>query len=80
MSGGIPQKVLKKIFPEKIEKGLASDKVYSISDGDPSGIKKGELAAVKFVKTFDVNESAVSSISSIEKDGLIITRQKDRVV
>jgi DNA-binding GntR family transcriptional regulator len=80
MSGRIPQKVLKKIFPEKIERGLASDKVYfhlkrMILSGK---LKKGErLLRWKFVKTFDVNESAVTvAFSRLRKDGLIMTRGK----
>jgi len=80
MSNGIPEKVLKEIFPEKIERGLASDKVYShLKRMILSGrLKKGErLPRWKFVKTFDVNESAVTvAFWRLRKDGLIITKGK----
>ena len=80
MSDGVPKKVLKKIFPEKLERSLVSDKVYfhlkrMIRSGK---LKKGErLLRWKFVKTFDVNESGVTlAFSRLRKDGLIITKGK----
>ncbi|HVP77714.1 MAG TPA: GntR family transcriptional regulator [Thermodesulfobacteriota bacterium] len=80
MSDGVPQKVLKKIFPEKIERGLASDRAYSrlkrmILSGK---LKKGKrLLRWKFVKMFDVNESTVTmAFSRLRKDGLITTKGK----
>jgi DNA-binding GntR family transcriptional regulator len=77
---GIPRKVLKDIFPKKIERSLPSDKVYShLKRKILSGkLKKGErLRRWKFVKTFDVSESAVSTaFSRLRKDGLIITKGK----
>ena len=78
MSEGIPQKVLKEIFPEKLERSRASDKVYShLKHMIRSGkLKKGErLLRWKFVKIFDINESAVTfAFSRLRKDGLIITK------
>jgi DNA-binding GntR family transcriptional regulator len=78
MSNGVPQKVLKEIFPEKLEKSPASDKVYShVKRMILSGkLKKGErLLRWKFVKTFDVNESTVTTaFCRLRKDGLIITK------
>jgi DNA-binding GntR family transcriptional regulator len=80
MSNGIPQKVLKEIFSKKLERGLASDQVYSqlkrmILSGK---LKKGErLLRWKFVKIFDVNEAAVTmAFSRLKKDRLIITKGK----
>jgi len=80
MSDGVPKKVLKKIFPKKLERGLASDKVYfhlkrMILSGN---LKKGErLLRWKFVKTFDVNESSVTAaFRRLRKDGLILTKGK----
>jgi DNA-binding GntR family transcriptional regulator len=80
MSNGIPRKVLKEIFPKKIERSLASDAVYSsvkrmILAGK---LKKGErLLRWRFVKMFDVNETAVTlAFFRLKKDGLIITKGK----
>ena len=82
MSSGIPQKVLKEIFPKKLERGLLSDEVYShlkrmILSGK---LKKGErLLRWMYAKNFDVNESLVTmAFCRLRKDGLIIIKGKTR--
>jgi DNA-binding GntR family transcriptional regulator len=82
MSNGISQKVLKEIFPKKLERGLSSDEVYSyVKRMILSGkLKKGErLLRWKYVKNFGVNESVVTTaFCRLKKDGLIITKGKTR--
>jgi len=78
MSNGIPQKLLKEIFPKKLEKGLTSDKAYShIKRMILSGkLKKGErLLRWKYVKILEVKETAVTmAFCRLKKDGLIVTK------
>ncbi len=80
MNDGIPQKVLKEIFSNKIERGLASDEVYFHLKRMilSRKLKNGErLVRWKFVKMFDVNESVVTmAFCRLKKDGLIMTKGK----
>ena len=73
---GIPNKVLKEIFPKKHSRSPVSEPIYlhlkrMILSGK---LKKGEsLLRWKFVLIFDVNERDVSkAFSQLREDGLII--------
>ncbi len=75
---GIPKKVLKEIFPKKLNRGLAFEQIYThlrqiILSGK---LKKGQkLVRLEFVQIFEVNEGTVSNaFSQLKKDGLIIDK------
>ena len=75
---GIPDKVLKEIFPKKYKTSLVSEPIYlhlkrMILSGK---LKKDErLLRWKFVQIFDVNEGTVSrAFYQLRKDGLMIIK------
>ena len=75
---GIPNKVLKEIFPEKLSTLRASETVYTqlkqmiIS----RKLKKGErLIREKIAQDLNVSENAASiAFSKLKKDGLVIIK------
>ena len=74
----IPNEVLKEIFPKKIKRSLASERVYSqlkymILSGK---LKKGRrLDREKIAQDFDVGYTAVcEAFSRLKKDGLVIVK------
>jgi DNA-binding GntR family transcriptional regulator len=74
----IPNEALKKIFPNKLERSLASERVYSyLKKMILSGrLKKGRrLIREKIAQNFNVSETAVSrAFSQLKKDGLVIIK------
>jgi DNA-binding GntR family transcriptional regulator len=74
----IPDEVLKEIFPKKIKRSLASERVYSqLKHMILSGkLRKGRrLYREKIAQDFDVGYTAVSeAFSRLEKDGLVIVK------
>jgi len=80
--GGIPDEVLKEIFPKKLKRRPASEQVYShLKKKILSGkLKKGRrLLRWKFVQILNVNETAVSkAFLQLKKDGLIICKGNKR--
>ena len=75
----IPLKVLKEIFPEKLKRYGASEKVYShLKQMILSGkVKKGKrLIQEKIAQKFNVSRMAVGiAFSKLKKDGLIISKR-----
>jgi DNA-binding GntR family transcriptional regulator len=75
----IPEKVLKEIFPRKLERYEASGGVYSqLKKMILSGkLKKGErLSYEKIVQDFNVSRDiAHSVISQLKKDGLVTSKR-----
>lgn len=75
----IPDEVLKEIFPEKLKRYGASEKVYShLKQMILSGkVKKGErLIQEKIAQKFNVSRMAVGiAFSKLKKDGLIISKR-----
>ena len=75
----IPDKVLKEIFPEKLKRYGASEKVYShlkqmILSGKVK--KRKRLIQEKIAQKFNVSRMAVTvAISRLKKEKLIITRR-----
>lgn len=75
---GIPNKVLKEIFPKKPNKSPVSEQIYlHLKHMILSGkLEKGQrLLKWKFVQIFDVNEGTVSrAFYQLRKDGLVIIK------
>ena len=71
----IPNEALKEIFPSKLKRSLASERVYScLKTMILSGrLKKGRrLIREKIAQNFNVSETAVSrAFSQLKKDGLV---------
>jgi len=74
----VPNKVLKEIFPKKLNNSPVSEEIYfhlkrMIFSGK---LKKGQrLLRWELVQIFDVNETAVSkAFSHLRKDGLVIIK------
>jgi DNA-binding transcriptional regulator YhcF (GntR family) len=80
----IPVKILKEIFPEKLNRSLASEKVYShLKQMIISGkVKKGKrLVREKIAQTLGVQETTVSkAFSHLKKDRLIIVKHRGSFV
>src|SRR4030042_3853293 len=74
----IPNEVLKEIFPKKLKRSLASERVYAqLKKMILSGkLKKGKrLYREKIAQDFDVSYTAVSeAFSRLKKDGLVIVK------
>ena len=74
----IPIEVLKEIFPQKLKRILASERVYNqLKQMILSGkLKKGKrLFREKIAQDFDVGYTAVSeAVSRLKKDGLVIVK------
>ena len=75
---GIPNKVLKEIFPKRLNRSLAAEQIYNhLKQMILSGkLRKGQrLLRFEFVQIFNVNEVTVSeAFSQLKKDGLIIIK------
>ncbi len=76
----IPDEVVEEIFPEKLERYGASEKVYSqlkkmILTGK---LKKGEsLFYERIVREFNVNRDVAHGVvSQLKKDGLVISKRR----
>jgi DNA-binding GntR family transcriptional regulator len=76
----IPDKVLKEIFPKKLKRWGASEKVYSqlkkmILKGK---LKKGEsLFYERTVREFNASRDvAHEGISQLKKDGLVVSKRR----
>jgi DNA-binding GntR family transcriptional regulator len=76
----VPDEVLKEIFPQKLKRWGASEKVYSqlkkmILTGK---LKKGErLSYEKIVREFDVSRDVAHGvISHLKKDRLLISKRR----
>ncbi len=75
----IPDKVLKEIFPKKLNRSLASERVYShlkqmILSGKAS--KGRRLVQEKIAQKFNVSRMAVGiAFSKLKNDGLIISKR-----
>ncbi len=80
----IPDKILKEIFPGKLNRSLASEKVYShLKQMIISGkVKKGQrLVREKIAHTFGVQETIVTkAFSKLKKDRLIIVKHRGSFV
>jgi len=64
---GIPNKVLKEIFPKKLNWGHTNEQIYThLKQMIHSGkLRKGQrLLRLEFVQIFDVNEGTVSKAFS----------------
>jgi DNA-binding GntR family transcriptional regulator len=76
---GIPNKVLRETFPEKLTRFQPSDEVYrQLKTMILSGkLKKGErLTQEEIVQRFNLNKPAVSiAFSRLKKEKLIITKR-----
>ena len=76
----IPDEVLKEIFPKKLKRYGASEKVYSqLKKMILSGkLKKGKkLLREEIVRNFNVSETVVAkAFSQLKKDRLIIIKGK----
>ena len=74
----IPNKVLKEIFPKKLNSSPVSEQIYfDLKRMILSGkLKKGQrLLRLEFVQIFDVSEGTVSkAFSQLRKDGLVIIK------
>ncbi len=74
----IPDKVLKEIFPRKIKRSLASERVYAqLKKMILSGkLKRGKrLHREKIAQDFDVGYTAVcEAFSRLKKDRLVIVK------
>lgn len=74
----IPPKVLKQIFPERLNRSPASEEIYKhLKQMILSGkLKKGQrLLRSDFLQIFDVNEGTLSkAFPKLRKDGLVITK------
>lgn len=75
----IPDNVLKEIFPQKLNRSLASERVYShLKQMILSGkARKGRrLVQEKIAQKFNVSRMAVGiAFSKLKKDGLIISKR-----
>jgi len=78
VSERVPNKVLKEIFPKRLNRSLASEQIYTnLRQMILSGkLRKGQrLLRLEFVQIFDVNEGTVSkAFSRLKKDGLVINK------
>ena len=76
---GIPDKILREIFPKKLRRSLASERVYAqLKEMILSGkLKKGQkLSQEKIAQDFNVSKMAVAiAFSQLKKDGLIIPKR-----
>jgi len=76
---GIPDKILREIFPKKLKRSLASERVYAqLKEMILSGkLKKGQkLSQEKIAQDFNVSKMAVAiAFSQLKKDGLIISKR-----
>lgn len=76
---GIPNEVLKEIFPNKFKKSLANGQIYThLKQMIISGkLKKGQrLLQEKIAQDFRVSRMTVAiAFSQLKKDGLIISRR-----
>jgi DNA-binding GntR family transcriptional regulator len=76
---GIPDKILREIFPKKLKRSLASERVYAqLKEMILSGkLKKGQkLSQEKIAQDFNVSKMAVAiAFSQLKKDGLIIPKR-----
>jgi hypothetical protein len=74
----IPDEVLKEIFPKKLKRSLASERVYvQLKKMILSGkLKRGKrLYREKIAQDFDVGCTAVSeAVSRLKRDGLVIVK------
>ena len=74
----IPKKVLKEIFPKRLNRSLVPEQIYSdLKQMILSGkLRKGQrLLRSEIVESFGVNEGTLSkAFSRLRKDGLIITK------
>ena len=74
----IPDEVLKEIFPKKLKRYGASEKVYSELKQMilSNKLKKGQrLLREKIAQDFDVSEPVVSlAFSKLKKEGLVIIK------
>jgi len=77
--GRIPDKVLREIFPKKLKRYGASEKVYfHLKQMILSGkVKKGQrLVQEKIAQEFNVSRMAVGiAFSKLKSDGLIISKR-----
>jgi len=77
-SDRIPNKVLKEVFPSRLNRRPASEQIYThLRQMILSGkLRKGQrLLNWKFVQIFDVNEGTVSkAFAQLKKEGLIIIK------
>ena len=75
---GIPNEILKEIFPNKFKKSLATGQIYThLKQMIVSGkLKKGQrLLQEKIAQDFRVSRVTVAiAFSQLKKDGLIISR------
>ena len=75
---GIPDEVLKEIFPKKLKRTLASERVYNeLKQMILSGkLREGKrLFREKIAQDFNVSETIVArAFSRLKKDGLVIIR------
>ncbi len=75
---GIPKKVLKEIFPKRLNRSSVAEQVYALLKQMilSRNLKKGKrLLRLEVVKIFDVDEWIVSeAFSQLKKDGLIIIK------
>ena len=75
---GIPNKVLREVFPKRINRSLATEQIYThlrqmILSGKLK--KRQKLLRLEFVQMFNVNEGTVSkAFSQLRKDGLVISK------
>ena len=78
VSERVPNKVLKEIFPKRLNRSLASEQIYTnLRQMILSGkLRKGQrLLRLEFVQIFDVNEGTVSkAFAQLKKEGLIIIK------
>jgi DNA-binding GntR family transcriptional regulator len=76
---GIPNEVLKEIFPKKLNRYQVSEKVYSHLKQMilSCKVKKGQrLVQEKIAQKFNVSRMAVGiAFSQLKKDGLIISKR-----
>ena len=76
----IPDEVLKEIFPKKLSRHRASERVYTqLKQMILSGRLKKEkrLLREEIAQNFNVRETAVSTaFSQLKKDGLVIIKGK----
>lgn len=75
----IPDKILREIFPKKLKRSLAPERVYAqLKEMILSGkLKKGQkLSQEKIAQDFNVSKMAVTiAFSQLKKDGLIISKR-----
>ncbi len=74
----IPDEVLREVFPKRLGRSLASDRVYShLKQMIVSGkLRKGQrIIREKIAQDLEVSENAVSvTFSKLKRDGLIIIK------